>query len=158
MEATTQSEGPTLVDASVHWKALEVPVEEKLLRTAADAMDISIGFEDKKLLRPELKAGAQYLMAHGCEDWKIKSLSDAHRGKIEQLRSGDTLVCCCGTIWYKEGGNGRSYLTHGTKLKVMSVGLHGFVQGQSTEKHEHGRIPVARDIFDIEDTWEPGSA
>ena len=58
LEATTQTENASCVDAAVQWNPLEVPVEDQLLCAAAGAIDVVIGFEDKKLSRPELKARA----------------------------------------------------------------------------------------------------
>ena len=149
-DATSQTEVTSSVDASVQWSAPEVPVEDRLLCAAADAIDTSIGFEDKKVSRPELKARAQYLMANGCKTGQIQTMADAHWDKIDNIRPGDTLLRRCGASWYMHGDNGRSYATEDSKLKVTSIGSRGYVQGRCDKKHEYGRVPVAEFLFDIE--------
>jgi len=139
-------------DAAIQWQAAEVPVEEERLHAAADAIDTTIGFSDKKLSRSDLKARAQHLIANGYDLSKITSLAEAHWGKIDNLRVGDTLVRRCGGKWYMEGSNGRGYLTETELLHVSSICARGYVQGRCPKKHEYGRVSVAEYFFDASES------
>ena len=151
VEADAQSAAITSAEAAAQWCAQEVPIADEHLNAAVASIDSTIGFEDKKMSRSELKVRARHMIANGSSHDQIKSSAELHWEKIDDIRPGDALLRLCGDRWLLEGSNGRVYQTESSKLHVTSIGARGYVQASCPKKHEFGRVAVADYLFDIGD-------
>ena len=150
VDTDSQSELITSAEAAAQWSVLDVPISDEPLCAAAGAIDSSIGIDNTKLSRSELKVRARHLIANGYNQEQIKSTAGSHWDKIDDIHPGDTLIRLCGDHWLMAGSNGRPYFTDSSKLHVTSVGDRGYVQGKCFKKHEHGRVAVAEYFFEID--------